>query len=62
MMFAFLYTYVYKNEVFAITDCGEIWRLRFVALCGPELSLLVGDELEFYPVTRLLRSMKDLYS
>jgi hypothetical protein len=31
-MFAFLHTHVYKNEVFAITDCGEVWRLRMATL------------------------------
>ena len=59
-MAPFIGCVLYKDEVFAITYTGEIWRLW---VDGRQLLLeqLTGNEAEYRRVISLLRSYKDLY-
>ena len=50
----------FKDEVFAITYTGDIWRL-WMEGNEPRLQLLIGNESEYRGVIRLLQSYKDLY-
>jgi len=59
-MHAFLGTIMYKHDVFAITDNGDVWRI-WCDEYHPMMQRLMGDEDEYYPAIRLLRAMKDLY-
>jgi len=51
---------MYKHDVFAITDNGDVWRI-WCDEYHPMMQRLMGDEDEYYPAIRLLRAMKDLY-
>lgn len=59
-MFAFLYCYCYKNEVFGITDSGDIYRI-WLEGNQPLIQKLIGDENEWRGCIRILKALVEAY-
>lgn len=56
-MKAFLFTYEWHYQVFAIDDVGEIWRFYFEGDQTPYIMKLTGNESEFAAPIDILKAM-----
>ncbi len=56
-MKAFLYTYDWHYQAFAIDDAGDVWRFFFEGSGTPYIMKLTGSESEYAAPIAVLKAM-----